>query len=456
MFALRSAVAIRTECSIQNAQKAACTQTGWRRNAHSQRDRKTNQQERAIRVKSQEKARSKRSSLDDGLSTEEPNSFNSRVEGSSTLRRAASQKGSSSKAAFDAERKRPILPWMKRNISKSSGRTGQSSSQPMMSSTSLRDKRYKASQQLMGLLHADMTASDACDLAIEKVEAMKPFVRRSSYVYNSLLRHLLRANRGSQAMKTMQEMKKNGVSPTIETFRALYMGVVRLQLQAKRDTNLIDKYFATFDQFVEFWNDAIRHDQGMKEVERFDEEQKSTPIEEMKKGKLIKYTNTTAESYRTTEIEAWEGAIAGYTKFCRAMDQYLEFMLYLGFDEKAARLCLDSAELAKPAWSKSGKNYAPGLVQTLARRILAHDHKPSEKVQDEELWKEAVEFARFAIKDEEGNRALKSLDRYEEEMRWKTMQKSNQFSLALSDEDRRQLFDEEVSDDRPPKFDSRL
>lgn len=418
MLAIRFATASRTGCAIVLGQKAACMQI---RNAHShsqsqsQRDRKTNQQERAIRVKSQEKSRIQKFSRENNGPVEPP-------------------------------------PFVKR-YDKGKGINGNKarSSQPMMSATSIRDKRYRASQELMQLLSADMSASAACEQAIKKTIDMKPFIRRSSYVYNPLLRHLLRAGRGTQAIKTMQEMKKNGVSPTVETFLALFMGAIRLNLKAKRDTNLIDKFLATFEQFVEFWNDAIRHDQGM-----IEKEVNTTPMEEERKGKQIKYTNTTAESYRKTEIEAWENAIIGYTKLCRAMDQYLEFVLYLGFDEKAARLCLDSAELAKPAWSKSGKNYAPGLVQTLARRILAHDHEPSKNLQEEEVWQEAVEYARSAIKDEEGSRALKSLDLQEEENRWKFMQRSNQFSLKLSEEDRRQIFDEETGNDGPPRSNSRV
>ncbi|PWN35623.1 uncharacterized protein FA14DRAFT_160688 [Meira miltonrushii] len=461
MLAIRSVAASRTACVVTIGQKAACMQISSSRNAHSQSqsDRKTNQQERAIRVKSMQKAALRRNFNDSngsfskdrngrGYDRNEARSSKSMMSNSSIRdRRHRAYDGQASTEAFPFRNR-----YNKDQSGRNFGRREMRLSQPMMSNSSIREKRYKASQNLMQLLSADMTASAACEVAIEKVEAMQPFVRRSTYVYNPLLRHLLRAGRGTQAIRTMQEMKKNGVSPSVETFLALFMGAVRISIHAKKDTNLIYKFSTIFDQFVEFWNDAIRHDQGMIEREDVDSE----PMEEERKGKLIKYTNTTAESYRTTQIEAWESAIVGYVKFCKAMDHYLEFMLYLGFDEKAARVFLGSAELAKPAWSKSGKNYAPGMVQTLARRILAHDHKPSKKTRDEEVWQEAIEHARLAIKDEEGNRALKLLDRQVEERRWKTMQRSNQFSLALSEEDRRQLFDEETANDGPPRSSSRV
>lgn len=409
MFSVRNAPIIRAGYLISIGQKGSCMQSNchqllWR-GAHTYRQTtiKTDQQERAIRIKRMNK-RAKPST--------------SPLTGSSKL--------FEKKVIEDRQDKgKPI-----RRVKES-----------------LRDRKYKASQRLMGLFREDLDPREACQRALALVDRMRASERRTPYVQNPVLRHLIRAGKGTHALAYVQNMKKDGISPTIETFQALFTGATKLNLDRNRDVNIVRKFLQTFDRFLEFWNNAIKHEQRLVIEDK--------PNSSSLKGKF-ELPKTTGESYRAREIQAWEDAIGEVDKVCRTVDHFLEFLLHHGFHEKAAKIYLSSVEVARPPWSKSKKSYAPGLVRILAKRIVTYDHEHSGDWKSEDMWQEAVKHANVAIGNVNKNDALPVPNLEQEKRRKAILQQSTRDSLGLTVEDRRQLFDDKGVHDGPPKSLSRV
>lgn len=319
--------------------------------------RKSDNVERAIRIKSQQKARARRQEQGLGAGQQDDRA--------------------------DGSRQRPHTP---RPASVQRTSEGSFPRRKTFSSKA-HQIRHRTVIWLMDLFYdGDKTSTVAYLEADQGVRDLSPIMRRDPRIYNILIRHALRAGKGQTSLNIVQDMKKNGVAPTIETYLALFKGLPFLRLDVEKDTRVVAMAAKLFEQAEDLWTDAHTPRNGS------DEELE--PDVSAKGEALIMQT---AETYRKAEREARQALAAQPDKFAETCRAYIKFLVEVGLDGEAVDLVSRSDQIARP--NPSGAIVLPDLPDVLSQelaKVLRHSARQKNRAPSES--KVRSERAEAAVK----------------------------------------------------------
>ncbi|UZJ51599.1 hypothetical protein CBS101457_000919 [Exobasidium rhododendri] len=238
-------------------------------------------------------------------------------------------------------------------------------------SNTVRDIQFKVSAELNEILRDKaISPEEAFSAAEEKFETLTSFQKRNSRLYTAMIRSALRAKKRQRALGLMTEMKKNGVAPSIFTFRALFEGMFQSELDLSLHQGIIKDLSNTFEELVATWTGAIAKSNESKKKWSV----KESKVEGESDGAA---ESSTARSYERSKRERDEELMKSPHIFVTICEYYYRTLLRVDLYEEADALLESISAISNPRQDRKSKNTSsslllPHLQFLLTRHYIVH------------------------------------------------------------------------------------